>query len=164
MQQLSEAHDLIQTAVEKDQKRPKYNAIVTELELEVLNTKVVQDHLIKRTNIIQYGRELHRLIDAVIEKYEKEACLAEVEDLNFLGSEISKYINVRSDMLMSYERNQNTISSRNIARLLDYQSKNKDYIIVPDRYDIKVVPFDPLSLTPERFCQIIGDLSPSVKT
>lgn len=72
MQQLSEAHDLIQTAVEKDQKRPKYNAIVTELELEVLNTKVVQDHLIKRTNIIQYGRELHRLIDAVIEKYKKK--------------------------------------------------------------------------------------------
>lgn len=112
VQQLSEAHDLIQTAVEKVQKRPKYNAIVTELELEVLNTKVVQDHLIKRTNIIQYGRELHRLIDAVIEKYEKEACRAEVEDLNFLGSEISKYINVRYDMLMSYERNQNTISSR----------------------------------------------------
>lgn len=45
-------------------------------------------------------------------------------------------------MLMSYERNQNTISSRNIARLLDYLSKNKDYIIVLDRYDIKVVPFD----------------------
>lgn len=45
-------------------------------------------------------------------------------------------------MLMSYERNQNTIPSRNTARLLDYLSKNKDYIIVPDRYDIKVVPFD----------------------
>lgn len=45
-------------------------------------------------------------------------------------------------MLMGYERNQNTISSRKIARLLDYLSKNKDYIIVLDRYDIKVVPFD----------------------
>lgn len=41
-------------------------------------------------------------------------------------------------MLMGYERNQNTISSRNIARLLDYLSKNKDYIIVPETE----VPFD----------------------
>lgn len=48
-----------------------------------MNSNVVQDHLIKRTNRIQYGRELHRLSDAVIEKYGKEACRSEVEDLNF---------------------------------------------------------------------------------
>lgn len=56
-----------------------------------MNSNVVQDHLpvIKRTNRIQYGRELHRLSDAVIEKYGKEACHSEVEDLNFLVSEIS---------------------------------------------------------------------------
>lgn len=54
-----------------------------------MNSNVVQDHLIKRTNRIQYGRKLHRLSDAVIEKYGKEACRSEVEDLNFLVSEIS---------------------------------------------------------------------------
>lgn len=54
-----------------------------------MNSNVVQDHLIKRTNRIQYGRELHSLSDAVIEKYGKEACRSEVEDLNFLVSEIS---------------------------------------------------------------------------
>lgn len=73
MQQLSDELSLIQSAAEKDQRDLKFSTIRTYNPIRGLNIKGAQDHLIKRTNIIQYGRELHRLIDAVIAKYEKRS-------------------------------------------------------------------------------------------
>lgn len=73
MQQLSDELSLIQSAAEKDQRDLKFSTIRTYNLIRGLEYKGCPGPFYQTNKLIQYGREFHRLIDTVIEKYEKRS-------------------------------------------------------------------------------------------
>ncbi|XP_061192179.1 E3 ubiquitin-protein ligase TRIM50-like [Saccostrea echinata] len=140
---------------------PVYESILSEMK-EMLSS-IEQKHEERQRAIDEFGEIWHKLVDNVINKYQRDARKMERDDANSiknLGADFQKhYLLIQSAM----DENKSILASNDPSKLFNYTSKNEKFRTIHSRFELKVPEFSLRKLTEQALCYIIGDIPETKK-
>lgn len=166
VQNISNVFDLMREIVQKDTQEldmfisPFYDTVMSDI--ETTHKIVVAKHQERKKMIVEVGKNLHKIVDNITQRYLKDENEMEADDLKQIQSLEMRFLRLRNQVRMTVDENHQILTNNDftkfIGQLLNYTSKNQHFRDVPERFEMVVADFNPSIPEEGELCEIIGSL------
>nr|XP_022295769.1 E3 ubiquitin-protein ligase Midline-1-like [Crassostrea virginica] len=142
----------------EEQILPTYEEIANDLEIQISN---LDDNYKKLTTAISKQREeIHREVDNVINKMEKEICEIKIKHQGILQKHLDEIKQLQSLMQQTLHALNEMEESNEVSSIIHYSSKTEAFCKIPPKVHVSMPKFIPKQIEREELCSLIGKLTP----
>ncbi|XP_061182521.1 uncharacterized protein LOC133190852 [Saccostrea echinata] len=137
---------------------PTYEAIITEIESGVAKIDGEYEHL--SAAVIKCGEELRKEIEIAVEKLNGDIEEMRTKHIDVLQKHLEEIKKTRSDIQKSLETLREVTESNDVALVVEFKSRNKEFFRLPQKVEVTGPKFDPKAIDRQQLNQVIGTLLP----
>ncbi|XP_062614675.1 E3 ubiquitin-protein ligase TRIM71-like [Saccostrea cucullata] len=135
-----------------------YEAIITEIESGVAKIDGEYENLSEA--VIKQGEELQKEIKNSVEEMNGEIKKMRTKHVDILHDHLEEMRKIRSDIHQSLETLREVTESNDVALVMGFKSRNKEFFRLPQKVEVTGPKFDPKEIDRQQVNEVFGTLLP----